>query len=137
MFRANVPLGESLGFLCGKLQHAVALDREWHFDRGGKAFSTLDASFNFLADFIVLNSRANYVAHQRRVRAHETKKKVFCFYILATVLARLVPREENHSAGRFCVAFEHADHPVRKASGCVVALALESRTSVADLTTEK
>jgi len=72
MLGANMPLSQSFRFLRGKVQHALALDGEWHFGRSGKAFAALDLLFNLLLDCMGRDSRTHHIAQQRKILAHQT-----------------------------------------------------------------
>src|SRR6266849_5599996 len=104
---AHVLVAQPLGLFSGAVQDALALLAERHLHRGGDALADGDARFDLLADRFDRPVRPQEAVRQGFVFPHQAQQQVFGFDVRAAVLARLVPREEDHPPSFLCVAFKH------------------------------
>ncbi len=108
MLGADVVVQQPIGFLGGKLQHALRFRAERDLDRGRDLLAEHGAAFDFLADVLEREVRAREnAARQSFSFADQSEEEVLGLNRDATELAGLIAREEENPPRSFCVAFEH------------------------------
>ena len=128
MLGADVVVQQPIGFLGGKLQHALGLGAERDLDRGRDLFAKDRAPFDFLANALEREVRAGKdPARQPLALANQSEEQVLGFDGNASELTRLVAREKEDASRSFRVTFEH---PVTYVDGRTTLLALYGKGSV-------
>ncbi len=108
MLGADVVVQQPIGFLGGKLQHALGFRAERNLDRGRDLLAKHRAAFDFLADVLEREVRAREdAARQPFTFADQAEKEMLGLNGDAAELAGLITGEEENPSRPFCIAFEH------------------------------
>src|SRR3984885_1088833 len=107
MFGSDMPVRESLRFLGGIGQHALALIAQGQVHRGRDFFPNRGVTLNLLADGLNRGRRPPESIGQGVVFAQEPKQQVLGLYIRRPELACFVARKKDDAPGFLRVTFKH------------------------------
>src|ERR1700733_1086812 len=107
MFGSDMPVRESLRFLGGIGQHALALIAQGQVHRGRDFFPNRGVTLNLLADGLNRGRRPPESIGQGVVFAQEPKQQVLGLYIRRPELACFVARKKDDAPGFLRITFKH------------------------------
>src|SRR5580658_7428196 len=107
MFGSDMPVRESLRFLGGIGQHALALIAQGQVHRGRDFFPNRGVTLNLLADGLNRGVRAQESIGQGFVFAQEPQQQVLGLYIRRPELACFVARKKDDAPGFLRITFKH------------------------------
>ena len=106
VFRSDVFVTEPFSFFRGVVEDALAFLAEGNFHRSGNALAHGDARLDFLSDGLDRAVGPEKSVGQRLIFAQQAEQQVLRLDVRASVLARLVPCEKDHSTCFLCVSLK-------------------------------
>src|SRR5882762_4267747 len=107
MFRPDVLVRQSLGFLGRVGQDALAFVAQREVDRRGDLLPNGRVSFNLLANRFNRSMRAQEAVGQGFVFAQQSQQQMLGLYVRRAELAGFIAREKYYAPGFLRITFEH------------------------------